>query len=50
MQDALDAIHDKSIPIDHFITHRFPLSKTKVAFDLLDAYKDGVVKAMINLQ
>jgi len=48
VQDALDAIHDKSIPIDHFITHRFPLAETKIAFDLLDSYKDGVVKAMIN--
>ena len=47
VQDALDMIADKRIPVDHFVTHRFPLAETKVAFDLVDSYKDGVIKAMI---
>jgi hypothetical protein len=29
-------------------THRFPFSRTKEAFDLVTAYKDGVMKAMID--
>ncbi len=32
------------------ITHRFPFSQTKAAFDLVDAYSDGVIKAMIHFQ
>jgi threonine dehydrogenase-like Zn-dependent dehydrogenase len=29
------------------ITHRFPFEKTKEAFDLVNGYHDGVMKAMI---
>ena len=29
------------------ITHRFPFARTKEAFDLVAAYEDGVIKAMI---
>lgn len=35
------------IDIKNMITHRFPFSKTKDAFDLVAAYDDGVMKAMI---
>ena len=47
VQDALDMIADKSVPVKHFVTHRFPFAETKAAFDLVDSYQDGVVKAMI---
>ena len=47
VQDALDMIGDQRIPVDHFVTHRFPFAKTKEAFDLVDSYEDGVVKVMI---
>lgn len=47
VQDALDMIADKRIPVDHFVTHRFPFSQTQAAFDLVDSYQEGVVKAMI---
>ena len=47
VQDALDMIADKSVPVNHFVTHRFPFAKSKEAFDLVDSYEDGVVKVMI---
>lgn len=47
VQDALDMITEKRIPVDHFVTHRFPFAETKKAFDLVDSYEDGVVKVMI---
>lgn len=47
VQEALDMIADKRVPVDHFVTHRFPFAKTKDAFDLVDSYEDGVVKVMI---
>jgi threonine dehydrogenase-like Zn-dependent dehydrogenase len=36
-----------TITITNMITHRYPFSKTKEAFDLVAGYKDGVMKAMI---
>jgi len=32
---------------DFMITHRFRFDQSKEAFDLVAAYRDGVVKAMI---
>jgi threonine dehydrogenase-like Zn-dependent dehydrogenase len=31
------------------VTHRYPLERTKEAFDLVADYRDGVVKAMIEI-
>ena len=31
------------------ITHRFPFDRTKEAFDLVERYGDGVIKALIEL-
>jgi len=47
VQPALDLIEERRIDADPMITHRFPFAKTKEAFDLVEAYADGVVKAMI---
>jgi len=33
-----------------FVTHRFPLDRTRQAFDLVAGYKDGVMKAMIDIR
>ena len=45
---ALSMMEKKLINIDNMITHRFPFSKTKEAFDLVAEYGDGVMKAMID--
>jgi len=45
---ALLMMEKKMIKIDNMITHRFPFSKTKEAFDLVAEYGDGVMKAMID--
>jgi threonine dehydrogenase-like Zn-dependent dehydrogenase len=37
-----------SIKIENMITHRFAFTDTREAFDLVAAYKDGVMKAMID--
>jgi L-iditol 2-dehydrogenase len=39
---------DTVISIDNMITHRFPFSETKKAFDLVADYKDGAMKVMID--
>lgn len=47
VQPALDAIAARNIPAAQLITHRFPFARGKDAFDLVAAYADGVVKAMV---
>jgi L-iditol 2-dehydrogenase len=48
VQPALDMIADGEISVEAMATHRFPFEKSKEAFDLVAAYGDGVMKAMID--
>lgn len=48
VEEALEMMDKGSISISNMVTHRFPFSKTKMAFDLVAGYKDGVMKAMID--
>ncbi|MCH2114877.1 MAG: alcohol dehydrogenase catalytic domain-containing protein [Pirellulales bacterium] len=50
VQQALDLIGEWPERIDQLITHRFPFSQSKDAFDLVADYRDGVVKAIIDLE
>jgi len=49
VQPALDMIASGQIDVDFMVTHRFALSQCKEAFDLVADYRDGVVKAMIDM-
>jgi len=49
VQPAIDLMESGKVNLDFMVTHRFPLERTKEAFDLVADYRDGVVKAMINL-
>jgi L-iditol 2-dehydrogenase len=49
VQTAIDSITSGKINVDFMITHRFSLEQTKNAFDLLTDYRDGVIKAIINI-
>ena len=46
-QPALDMVASGKVDVDFMITHRFSLEQTQRAFNLVDEYRDGVVKAMI---
>lgn len=46
---AMDLIADGRVEVDYMITHRFEFERTTDAFDLVAAYGDGVIKAMIEL-
>ena len=48
VQSSLDMMSSGKIRIENMITHRFPFSDTKDAFDLVSSYSDGVMKAMID--
>jgi L-iditol 2-dehydrogenase len=48
VEPALEMMENGKIDVSGMVTHRFPFSKTKEAFDLVAAYGDGVMKAMID--
>lgn len=48
-QDAIDLVASGKVSVDFMVTHRFPLERTKDAFDLVAGYRDGAVKAMIEM-
>ena len=48
-QTAIDLVTSGRIKVDFMATHRFKLEQAQEAFDMLSDYRDGVVKAMIEL-
>ncbi len=48
-QEAIDLIASGKAQVDFMITHRFAFDESKEAFDLVAGYKDGVVKALIEI-
>ncbi len=49
VQTAIDMLAQQHIDVRPLVTHRFPLEQTREAFELVDAYSEGVVKAMVEL-
>ncbi len=49
MQAALDLISEGTVNVDPLITHRFSFAESQRAFDLVQAYRDGVIKAVVRL-
>ncbi|MBK7628356.1 MAG: alcohol dehydrogenase catalytic domain-containing protein [Bacteroidales bacterium] len=48
VESALEMMETGKINVGNMVTHRFPFSKSKEAFDLVASYGDGVMKAMID--
>jgi L-iditol 2-dehydrogenase len=46
---VVDLIAQGRINAAPLLTHRFPLADIQAAFDLVADYRDGVIKAMIDL-
>jgi L-iditol 2-dehydrogenase len=49
VEEALDLIENRKVDVDPMITHTFPFEQTREAFDLVADYRDGVLKAMIQV-
>ena len=47
-ETALEMMSSGIINISNMVTHRFPFTRTKEAFELVAGYRDGVMKAMID--
>jgi len=50
VQPTLDMIARRDVDVNVMLTHRFPFSRTKDAFDLVAGYEQGVIKAMVDFQ
>lgn len=50
VDDCLNLLASGKIDIKPWATHRFKLSETQAAFDLVGKYQDGVIKAMIDIE
>ena len=37
------------VNVDTMVTHRFPFEQSRAAFELVSDYRDGVMKAMIEV-
>ena len=48
-QKSVDLIASGRVNVDFMVTHYFPLEETQKAFDLVAGYRDGVIKAMIEV-
>ena len=49
VEDALDLIRREKKKVDRLLTHRFSFVKTREAFELVEAYADGVIKAVVEI-
>jgi L-iditol 2-dehydrogenase len=48
LEPTLEMMQNKVFDASQMVTHRFNFAQTKAAFDLVDTYSDGVMKAMID--
>ncbi len=49
VQAAIDLAAADDVDVSFMLTHHFPFDRSGEAFDLVDHYRDGVIKAMITL-
>ena len=50
IEPVIDLIDKGTIKPDFMITHRFSLGQTARAFELLADYRDGIIKAMVDME
>ncbi len=49
VEEAIDLVTSGKVDIEKMVTHYFNFDETHKAFEIVEGYKDGVIKAMINL-
>ena len=49
VEEAIELVVSGKIDVKKMVTHNFTLDETGVAFEMVEGYKDGAIKAMINL-
>lgn len=49
VEEAIELVVSGKIDVEKMVTHHFTLEETPVAFDIVEGYKDGAIKAMIEI-
>jgi L-iditol 2-dehydrogenase len=49
VEEAIDLVTSGKVDIEQMVTHHFKLDETAFAFDIVEGYKDGAIKVMIDL-
>lgn len=49
VEEAIDLVVSGKIDVERMVTHHFSLEETPKAFEIMESYNDGAIKAMINL-
>lgn len=49
VEEAIELVISGKIDVEKMVTHHFTLEETPEAFEIVEGYKDGAIKAMINL-
>lgn len=49
VEETIELVVSGKIDVEKMVTHNFTLEETATAFAIVEAYKDGAIKAMINL-
>jgi L-iditol 2-dehydrogenase len=48
VEEAIDLVISGKADVEKMVTHHFSLDETGTAFDIVEGYKDGAIKAMID--
>jgi L-iditol 2-dehydrogenase len=48
VEEAIDLVISGKANVEKMVTHHFTLDETGTAFDIVEQYKDGAIKAMID--
>lgn len=49
VEEAIELVVSGKVEVEKMVTHQFPLEQTAEAFEMVEGYHDGAIKAMINL-
>lgn len=49
VEEAIELVVSGKVDVEKMVTHHFSLEETPLAFDIVEGYKKGAIKAMINL-
>ncbi|MDD4756507.1 MAG: alcohol dehydrogenase catalytic domain-containing protein [Prolixibacteraceae bacterium] len=49
VNEAIDLVASGKVDVERMVTHHFELDEASAAFDIVEGYKDGAIKVMIDL-
>jgi L-iditol 2-dehydrogenase len=50
VEEAIDMVINGKVDLEKMVTHHFTLGESATAFDIVAGYKDGAIKAMIDME